>query len=146
MAQAHRKPIEIHEIAPPVGEAAVPTDDEPLDYDDGLLAVAGPIMAVCYLAFFAIASITFFSSGAAFFAVGISMVLAIVFFAIPIFFFRQRAAHDARWYKGREHAQGELVDTWTGPIHRWEALAQIVAIPLAILMGFALLALRWGML
>lgn len=147
MAQAHWKPREISEPEPLTGEGeAGPGEDEPFYYDDGLLAVAGPIMAGCYLIFFSVAAVTFFSSGAAFFAVAISIFFALVFFAIPIFFFRQRAAHDARWRRDGAHSESALVDTWTGPIRRGEALAQILSIPLAILMGFTLLAIRWGTL
>lgn len=31
-------------------------------------------------------------------------------------------------------------------MRRWEAIVQIVSIPLAILMGFTLLAIRWSAL
>ncbi len=144
MSLALRTPRPTDQTEQSAGQA---TDarDVAIEHDDGLLAVAGPIMVVCYVLLFAIAAVTFFSSGSAFFAVGISIVFAVVYFAIPVVFFRIRAARDQRWLKD-EHATSPVVEVWTGSMRRWEALVQIVAVPLAILMGFTLLAIRWSML
>lgn len=115
------------------------------EYDDGLLAVAGPIMVLSCVLLFAIAAVTFFSNGPALFAVAISIAFAVVYFAIPMLFFWTRSARDQRWLQD-EHATSPVVEIWTGPMRRWEAIVQIVSVPLAILMGFALLAIRWSML
>lgn len=74
------------------------------------------------------------------------MFFAAVFFAIPILFLRIRAARDRRWRKDGDIATSPVVETWTGSMRRWEAIVQIVSIPLAILMGFTLLAIRWSAL
>jgi len=119
---------------------------EAVEYDDGLLAVAGPIMVACYGLLFLIATVTFFGSGPALFAVIISTLFGVIFFAIPAIFLKMRSAHDQRWRKDAEHTQSPVVETWTGPIHRWEAIVQIISIPVAVLMGFSLLAIRWFLL
>ncbi len=144
MSLALRKPSPTDQTEQSADEVTDARDVD-LEYDDGLLAVAGPIMVVCYVLLLAIASVTFFSSGAAFFAVGISIVFAVVYFAIPIVFFRIRSTRDKRWLKD-DRATGPVVEVWTGSMRRWEAVVQIVAVPLAILMGFTLLAIRWSML
>jgi hypothetical protein len=36
-----------------------------------------------------------------------------------------------------------MVELWTGPIRRWEGVAQIVSVPIAVLFGFASFALIW---
>ena len=144
MSLALRKPIPAEET----GQTAHEPDgarDEPFEHDDGLLAVAGPVMVLSYVLLFAIAAVTFFSSGAALFAVVISIAFAVIYFAIPILFSRMRAARDQRWRKD-ERATSPVVEVWTGSMRRWEAIVQIVSVPLAILMGFALLAIRWGTL
>jgi Flp pilus assembly protein TadB len=144
MSVALEKPFSSDAAAPSVDEPES-ASDSPLEHDDGLLAVAGPIMVLCYVLFFAVASATFFGSGAALFAVVISMVFAAVFFAIPILFLRMRAARDQRWRRG-EQATSPVVDVCTGSMRRWEAIVQIISIPLTILMGFSLLAIRWALL
>ncbi|WP_334148045.1 hypothetical protein [Hyphomicrobium sp.] len=120
-------------------------NDEAAEDDDGLLAVAGPIMASAYALLLAVAAVTFFRSGGAFFAVVISIVFAAIYFAIPMLFFKIRRTQDQRFHKS-ELTASSVVDVWTGPMHRWEAIVQIVSIPLAILLGFTLLAIRWGTL
>ncbi|HEX2841070.1 hypothetical protein [Hyphomicrobium sp.] len=127
-------------------EVADADADENIEYDDGLLAVAGPIMIACYSLFFAIAAFTFFGTGTAFFSVGVSVLFAIVYFAIPMTMMKIRSTHDTRWRKQTSRASIPDVEVWTGSLKRWEAILQIVSVPLAILMGFALLALRWSML
>jgi len=120
--------------------------DAVVEYDDGLLAIAGPIMGVCYSLLFTVAVFTFMSSGDALFAVAISIVFALVFFAIPVLFLKIRAARDRRWCRDARAATSPVVEIWTGSMRRWEAIVQIVSIPLAILTGFALLAIRWSLL
>jgi len=130
----------------PECEGGIPAENaEPSETDDGLLAVAGPIMASAYALLLAVAAVTFFRSGEAFFAVVISIVFAAIYFAIPMLFLRIRRTHDQRFHKN-EQAASSLVDVWTGPMRRSEAIVQIVSIPLAILLGFTLLAIRWGTL
>ena len=118
---------------------------EPGEDDDGLLAVAGPIMASAYALLLAVAAVTFFRSGGAFFAVVISIVFAAIYFAIPMLFLKIRRTRDQRFHES-ELAASSVVDVWTGPMRRSEAVVQIVSIPLAILLGFTLLAIRWGTL
>lgn len=120
--------------------------DEPNEYDDGLLAIAGPIMIICYALLFSVAAATFFSTGAALFAVVVSIAFAVVFFAIPITFFHLRAAQDTRWRKDASHSKSKLVETRTGSMRRWEAVVQIVTIPIVILLGFTALSVRWALL
>lgn len=128
------------------GDEVAGARDEVAEYDDGLLAIAGPIMLICYTLFFTVATVTFMSSGNALFMVVISIFFAVVFFAIPILFFRIRASHDQRWCRDVDTATSATVEVCTGSMRRWEAIVQIVSIPLAILMGFVLLSIRWGTL
>ncbi len=116
------------------------------EYDDGLLTVAGPIMIICYVLLFAIAAVTFFRTGTALFAVGVSAAFAVIFFAIPLLLLRIRSGRDDRWNYDPTRAASPEVDVFTGSMHRWEAIVQIISIPLAILMGFVLLAIRWSLL
>lgn len=120
--------------------------DEVVEYDDGLLAIAGPIMVICYSLFFTIATFAFMSSGNALFVVVISIFFAVVFFAIPVLFFKIRAARDERWRRDASVAANPVVEVWTGPMRRWEAIVQIVSIPVAILIGFTILTIRWSLL
>jgi len=131
--------------AAPVSRPAA-EGDEPGEYDDGLLAVAGPIIITCYTLLFAVAAVTFFSTGTAFFAVIVSIAFAVVFFAIPLTFFRLRASTDKRWRRDDEHSKSEFVETRTGPMRRWEAVVQIVTIPVVILLAFTALSVRWALL
>lgn len=120
--------------------------DEVGEFDDGLLTVAGPIMVICYSLLFTTAAFAFMGSGNSLFAVAISAAFAVVYFAIPILFLRIRAARDQRWHRDASVATNPVVEVWTGSIRRREAIAQIVSIPLAILMGFVLLSFRWSLL
>lgn len=144
MSLALRKPNPAEEVDNALHEPPV-ARDEPFDHDDGLLAVAGPIMLLSYTLLFAIAAVTFIWSGAALFAVAISIAFAVIYFAIPILLLRIRSARDRRWLRD-ERATHPVVEVLTGSMQRWEAIVQMVSIPLAILMGFALLAIRWAML
>ena len=114
-----------------------------VDYDDGLLAVAGPIMLGAYAGALAIAALTFLGSGDAMFAVVISIGFAAMYFSLPVLMRRVRGKHDHRWRVDADHKPSPLVDLWTGPVRRWEAVAQIVSVPLTVLFGFAAFALIW---
>lgn len=125
---------------------AVETEKDTIEYDDGLLAVAGPIMVLCYVLLFAVAGITFFANGTALFAVAVGAVFGVVFFAVPLVFLKMRAKRDDRWIKDVPHTTCTAVETWTGQMNRSEAIIQIVSIPVAIVVGFTLLAIRWSLL
>lgn len=145
MSLALRKPstsehVELSADKPPSAR------DDVIEYDDGLLAVAGPIMLICYSLLFTIAAFTFSGTGYALFAVVISVFFAVVYYAIPLLFLKIRAARDTRWRRDASAATSPIVETLTGSMRRWEAIVQIVSIPLAILMGFTLLAIRWSAL
>ena len=100
MSLALKTPRTIDWAEPPP-DAPSSARDEASDYDDGLLAIAGPIILLCYSLVFTIAAVTFAGSGDAFFAVVISVFFAAVYFTIPILFLRIRAARDRRWRGGR---------------------------------------------
>lgn len=144
MSLALRKPKLSEQFELKNDEPASARDDV-IEYDDGLLAVAGPIIIVCYSLLFTIAAFTFYSGGYSFFVVVISIFFAVVYYAIPVIFLKIRAARDPRWRRDAS-AKSPTVDVWTGSMRRSEAIAQIVSIPLAILMGFILLAIRWNTL
>ncbi len=59
---------------------------------------------------------------------------------------RIRTGRDVRWQSDPTRAHSSEVDVWTGSMHRWEAVVQIVTIPLVIVTAFTLLAIRWSML
>lgn len=145
MSLALRKPSSIDRTEQSA-DGLASARDEVSEYDDGLLAIAGPIMLLCYSLLFTIAAVTFISRKDALFAVVISVFFAVVLFAIPLLFLKIRAARDWRWRKDTDIATGPVVEIWTGSMRRWEAIVQIVSIPLAILMGFTLLAIRWSAL
>jgi type IV secretory pathway VirB2 component (pilin) len=131
-----------HNFAPALASVKREADYE----DDGLLAVAGPIILLCYAGSLAIATVTFFGTGEALYAVVISIAFALIYFAIPLLMGRARAARDERWHTDKMHRISAIVDVWTGPIHRWEAIAQIVSVPIAVLFGFTSFAVIWSFL
>ena len=135
---------------PGIGHNAAPSLDSEradregaIDYDDGLLAVAGPIMMLCYAGALGVAAFTFFGSGDALFGVIISVGFGVMYFAVPLLMRRVRGARDQRWQPDAAHRASAMVDLWTGPIRRWEGVAQIVSVPLAVLFGFASFAVIW---
>lgn len=144
MSQLLSKPGIGHNIAP-VLKSELTEREDAADYDDGLLAVAGPIMILCYAGALAIASFTFFGSGDALFAVAISIGFALIYFTLPVLMRRVRGAHDQRWQPDTAHKTSAMVDLWTGPIRRWEGIAQIVSVPVAVLLGFASFAVIWSL-
>jgi hypothetical protein len=145
MSLALRTPA-IENTAPASREDPVASNDNVIVYhDDGLLAVTGPIIAACYALFFTIAALTFFKSAPAFFAVVVSIGFALVYFSIPALMLRIRARSDERWHENEEDMSANAtVDVWTGPMRRWEAIVQIVSIPVAIVAAYAVLCFRWS--
>lgn len=152
MSVTRRKPTVEDYIAPlpelleNTQKDAIETPKDTIEYDDGLLAVAGPIMILCYVLLFVVAAITFFANGSALFAVAVSAVFGVVFFAVPLMLLKMRAKRDGRWIKDAPHTTCAAVETCTGEMSRSEAIIQIVSIPVAILVGFTLLAIRWSLL
>jgi hypothetical protein len=144
MSQPLSKPGIGHNAAPALESER--TDREgAVDYDDGLLAVAGPIMIGAYAGALSIAAITFLGSGDALFAVVVSVAFALMYFTLPLLMRRIRTARDGRWERDTLHASSPTVDLWTGPIQRWEGIAQIVSVPLAVLFGFAAFSVIWSL-
>jgi hypothetical protein len=117
--------------------------EPPADYDDGLLAAAGPIMMLCYVGALAIAAHTFFASGHAFFSVIVSTGFAVLYFTLPLLLGRTRNARDQRWYRDTPQRTSAEVDLWTGPVPRREGIVQIISVPVAVLLGFAAFAVIW---
>jgi hypothetical protein len=140
MSQLSPRPGIGHNISPLLHQRK---HDEAADYDDGLLATAGPIMVLCYAGALAIAWITFFASGDALYVVTISIAFALLYFTLPLLMRRERDAYDVRWQRDTTHRTSATVDLWTGPIPRWEGVAQIVSVPLTVLLGFAAFAVIW---
>jgi hypothetical protein len=138
----HSKPGIGHNAAPSL-DSEQADREKAVDYDDGLLAVAGPIMVLCYAGALGIAALTFFGSGEALFGVVISVGFGGMYFTLPLLMRRVRSARDQRWQSDAAHRADALVELWTGPISRWEGIAQIVSVPLAVLFGFASFAVIW---
>jgi hypothetical protein len=135
---------------PGIGHNAAPSLDkeragrgEACDYSDGLLAVAGPVIVLSYAGALGVAAFTFFGSADALFGVVVSMGFAVAYFAVPLLMCRTRNKRDARWQPDAPPRTCATVDLWTGPIRRWEGIAQIVSVPLAVLFGFAAFAVIW---
>ena len=93
MSQLLLRPGIGHNAAPSL-ETERPDPRGCVEYDDGLLAVAGPIMAYAG-ALVAIASFTFLGSGDAVFAVVISVGFGVMYFAVPLIMRRVRRARSA---------------------------------------------------
>lgn len=146
MLSRSRKPLLYELEEAPHSSEATSAPEGPIYKDDGLLTIAGPIIVVCYGLMFGIAGLTFFGSGQALFVVSISTVFAFLYFAIPVTLLRIRAARDGRWERDAAKARDPMVEIGTGSIHRWEAIVQIVSVPVAIVIGFALFAIRWSLL
>lgn len=115
----------------------------PADYDDGLLATAGPIMAGAYAAALAIAAFTFMSRPEALFAVAISFVFGTVYFAVAAVAFYVRQHRDHRWRAEGREKHAHRVAIYTGTIHRTEALLQMTIVPLAVVAAFSAFAFVW---
>lgn len=146
MSLALRKPTTHSNISPRSRDQAVSAGDQPFYRDDGLLEVAGPIMVLSYALLFTVAAFTFIGGGPALFAIGVSAGFALVFFAVPALFLRTRSARDPRWRRDPVNATSPVVVVRTGPMLRWEAIVQIVSIPIAQLVAFTVLAIWWSLL
>lgn len=116
-------------------------EPRPDDYDDGLLATAGPIMFAAYGAIVAAAFITFSASSEAVFAVVICAVYFVMYLGIPLVMFRMRTRHDPRWRRDARKRRSEDVVTFTGTIRRGEAIAQMVTVPLCVAAAFVALCI-----
>jgi hypothetical protein len=121
------------------------TGDEDPDgfYDDGLLHNAGPIMAFAYALSLIVLLFTFSGHTEAFFNVIIVGGVFLVFFGIPYIMLRMRRLRDRRWHSDLEHSTAPSVTTWTGMLKRNDAIAQIIVVPLAVVVLFTSFALIW---
>lgn len=139
-----RQPIAVAAIQPlPDVTTHGPARLQVADYDDGLLATAGPVMAGAYAAALAITAFTFMSHGEALFAVAISSVFGTVYFAVGFLVFCVRKQRDSRWQASGREKYAYEVAIYTGTIHRSEALLQMVIVPLAVVAAFSAFALIW---
>jgi hypothetical protein len=120
-----------------------PSRLSPADYDNGLIATAGPIMAGAYAAALAIAAFTFMSRPEAMFAVVISFVFGTVYFAVAAVLFYVRQHRDHRWRTDGREKHAHQVAIYTGTIHRTEALLQMTIVPLAVVCAFSAFAFIW---
>lgn len=113
------------------------------DYNDGLLSRAGPIMAGAYAVALGIAALTFMGNGEALLAVSISVGFAVIYFVLPYLILLVRKRHDRRWQGAARQRFAPEVSTFTGSIHRHEAVIQMVIVPLAVVAAFSAFALIW---
>ena len=127
----------------PIAEAVVAPVTEPLDYDDGLLAAGGPIMAVAIGFALIAAGATFFASGEALFAVVICVVYTVMFFGIPALMSRIRSGRDTRWKADTPERRNHLVSIHTGVMRRREAVLQMVIVPVGVSFAFVAFGLIW---
>lgn len=137
---------------PGIGHNAIPSLDSEragregaVDYSDGLLAVAAPVIMLSYAGALGIAAFTFFGKGDALFGVVVSIGFALAYFSVPLLMCRIRDKRDMRWQSDGVQRTSAMVDVWTGPIRRWEGIAQMVSVPLAVLFGFAAFAVIWSL-
>ena len=142
MSKTVAKPGIGHNV-PPASASTQAKREEAAYYDDGLLAVAGRIMILCYAGALTITSFTFFASGEALYVVAISIAFALMYFTLPVIMGRVRAARDHRWRSDSAHKTSAMVDLWTGPVRRREAIMQIISIPVAVLFAYAAFSAIW---
>lgn len=116
------------------------------DADDGLLRVAGPLMAVCYSIAFGAAWLTFRGSSAALFPVAISICFAVMYFTIPILLIKVRNRHDARWRSEEAERTSASIEIHTGRLTRFEALTQMLIVPIAVAFAFVCFGTIWTIL
>ena len=88
----------------------------------------------CWAMLLAIFWITFFVSTGALFMVVIGTGYAIVFFGVPFLMSRIAGQSSTASYSLRDFARGTF-DTIYGPIGGFEALLQVILVPLAVSMG-----------
>jgi hypothetical protein len=113
------------------------------DYDDGLLGVAVPIMMACYVVATLSVVLAFRGSGEALFAIVLCVVYGAMFFGVPAVMMRIRSSHDRRWRSTRTERNSDMVSVLTGPMTRFEAVLQMVIVPLAVAVLFASFAFIW---
>jgi hypothetical protein len=77
---------------------------------------------------------TFWASANALFMVAFSTIYAIVFFGVPVIMSRCIPNASVREH-GLAHFLKGKVDTLYGPVHALEALAQVIMVPVALILG-----------
>lgn len=88
----------------------------------------------CWAAFLAVFWITFGISGNAEFMVAVSTVYAIVFFSVPVILTRMFPAEKRKHRDLSAFLNGRF-DTLYGPIRGFDALVQVIIVPLALTLG-----------
>lgn len=78
-------------------------------------------------------------------ALGIAIVLAIVFFALPIIIFRVAAAHLRHGRRTSNDFLSSRVDTATGPLPASSAWLQVLLIPLALALAATLIGATYAL-
>lgn len=143
MQLKHNQTHDARETIARHSDRAGPRQEVAVDYDDGLLGAAAPIMISAYgLALF-IAVLTFIGSGEALLAVGISAVYGVMYFGIPVLMTRIRNSHDERWRANGPERVSDRVAIYGGTIRRHEAILQIVIVPVCVAFAFAAFATIW---
>jgi hypothetical protein len=135
-AQTHRPLAFPPPVAPRVAEQAG-------DYDDGLLGVAVPIMMACYVMATLSAVLAFRGNGEALFAIVLGVIYGAMFFGVPGVMMHIRSSHDRRWRSTRTERHSDIVSVFTGPMTRFEAVLQMVIVPVAVAVLFASFAFIW---
>lgn len=113
------------------------------DEDDGLLATAMPIMIGAFLMALAVVTTTFWSSGETLLSLAICFVYGVMFFGVPVAMAKIRNKHDTRWLADGPQRTSDIIDINTGPIHRGEALVQMVLVPVCVAFAFTGFAIIW---
>ena len=111
--------------------------DEPGDYDDGLLSVGTPIMLAAYGSMIFVAVVTFMASRGALLAIAVCAVYMVMYFGVPLVMLRQRNRYDTRWQLDTPARSADVIEVFTGPIRRREALAQMTIVPVCVAVAFA---------
>lgn len=142
MQQKIESPQQLASGSKPLAEVVAAATDLG-DYDDGLLAAGGPIMAVAIGFALVAAGVTFFASGEALFAVVICAVYVVMFFGLPALMARIRSGRDTRWKRDTPERRNPLVAINTGVMRRYEAVLQIVIVPVGVSFAFAAFGLIW---
>lgn len=142
MQQKIESPQQLVTGSEPLAKTVAPVT-EPLDYDDGLLAAGGPIMAIAIAFALAAAGTTFFASGETLFVVVICVVYTVMFFGVPAVMTRIRAGRDTRWQRDTPERRNHLVMIHTGVMRRHEAVLQMVIVPVGVSFAFAAFGLIW---
>lgn len=113
------------------------------DGDDGLLPTAMPIMISAFLMALAVVTTTFWNSGETLLSLAICFVYRVMFFGVPVAMAKIRNKHDTRWLADGPQRTSDIVDIYSGPIHRGEALVQMVLVPVCVGFAFTGFAIIW---